>query len=61
MKFFISLISYFLKEFVSFSFLFFKKFQSMICVHTHVILFGFGLCFSNLHVNVYHVLDVDFE
>jgi len=33
----------------------------IICVHTHAIIFEFNLYFSNLHVNVYHVFDVDFE
>jgi hypothetical protein len=33
----------------------------MIFVYTDVIFFWFGLHFSNLHINVYHVFDVDFE
>jgi len=33
----------------------------MIYVHTHVIFFGFGLHFSNLHINLYHVFDANFQ
>jgi hypothetical protein len=38
-----------------------KKIQLTIYVHTHVIFEKFGLHFSNLHINVYHVFDADFE
>jgi len=42
-------------------FIYLKKIQLTIYVHTHVIFWEFGLHFSNLHINVYHVFDADFE
>jgi hypothetical protein len=51
---------YFLFSIFFFQF-FFKKNQQTIYVHTHVIFWEFGLHFSNLHINVYHVFDADFE
>jgi len=33
----------------------------MIYVHNHVIYFGIGLHFFNLHINVYYVFDANFE
>jgi riboflavin transporter FmnP len=42
-------------------FFFIKKIQLTIHVHTHVIFLEFGLHLSNLHINVYHEFDGDFE
>jgi hypothetical protein len=46
--------------FFIFNFLF-KKIQHSIYVHTHVIFWEFGSHFSNLHINMYHVFDANFE
>jgi hypothetical protein len=53
----ISFISYFQK--IS-KFSFFKNLVHYVCSYPCDFL-GFGLYFSNLHINVYHVFDVDFE
>jgi len=56
MKFF---FFYFL--YVFFSIFLFLKIQHTIYVHTHVIFWEFGSHFSNLHINMYHVFDANFE
>jgi len=47
--------------FFNFLYLYILKIQLTIYVHTHVIFWGFGLHFSNLHINVYHAFDANFE
>jgi hypothetical protein len=60
MKFLKKIPLFLIFNFFSYNFSFFLNPIDYICSYPCNSL-GFGLYFSNLHINVYHVFDVDFE